>query len=587
MNDPTSKTTTQRIDVMDSPQNSSRRRSAGRPVMVLAAIGVMAGVLAINAVTPAGARRVVTTKAFVALLCRYSDNDKTFNITPATIDAMLTGSPNSIDGIVREASLGEVNIAGSKTFGWFALPKPKTGYTTEWSSRAELVRDCAVAATAGGVNLAPFENVMVFVNDLLPGAHGIMLGAVNLPVNGAEKPYGTIGLGYRALNAAPLVLHELGHYFGAKHSSSQTDPLGGGSRFGGRLDLGNDRVANIGPTWDASNRDAMGWIPANRKASVAGGTQTITLSRLNQPLATGSMLVDVPIGTTGERYVVAARTRIGYDAQTTSPNTTQFGYVVPTAGVVIEKVSPSADTTTMFSTPGGNNESAAAVWLTGQTFTDPTGIRITVDRFDDNGAQVTITNGGPAPAPTTTAAPATTAAPTTEAPVTAAPTTAAPTATAAPTTAAPVTVPPTAPPTTAAPAPAPTGGAPSDGLAGAPLLAVPTTVAPFSNAGFGLDGGEPQTCAGIGGTVWFKVQAPASGTLSVNTAGSSFDTVLAVYSGPATASGFGELSNLGCVDDTPSSSQAAISIPVPAGATVYVQVGGYASATGTLMIAVG
>ena len=124
---------------MDSPQNSSRR-SAGRPMMVLAAIGVMAGVLAINAVTPAGARRVVTTKAFIALLCRYSDNDKTFNITPATIDNMLTGSPNSIDGIVREASLGEVNIAGSKTFGWFALPKPKSGYTTEWESRAALVR---------------------------------------------------------------------------------------------------------------------------------------------------------------------------------------------------------------------------------------------------------------------------------------------------------------------------------------------------------------------------------------------------------------------------------------------------------------
>lgn len=583
---------------MEPPQNSSRR-SAGRPIMVLAAIGVMAGVLAINAVTPAGARRVVTTKAFIALLCRYSDNDKTFNITPATIDTMLTGSPNSIDGIVREASLGEVNIAGSKAFGWFALPKPKSGYTTEWESRAALVRDCAAAATAGGVNLAPFDNVMVFVNDLLPGAHGVTLGGVSIPVNGTEKSYGAIGLGYRALNGAPLVLHELGHFFGGKHTSSQTDPLGGGSRFGGRLDLGNDRVANIGPTWDASNRDAMGWIPAGRKASVAGGTQTITLSRLNQPLATGSMLVDVPIGTTGERYVVAARTRTGYDAQTTSPNTTQFGYVVPTAGVVIEKVSPSADTVTMFSTPGGNNESAAAVWLTGQTFTDPTGIRITIDRFDDNGAQVTITNGGPAPAPTTTAAPATTAAPTTAAPVTAAPTTAAPVTatpttapttapseTAAPTTAAPATVPPTAPPTTAAPAPAPTGGAPSDGFAGAPLLAVPTIVAPFSNAGFGLDGGEPQTCAGIGATVWFKVQAPASGTLTVSTTGSSFDTVFAVYTGPATATGFGDLSNFGCVDDTPTSSQAAFTGPVPAGATIYVQLGGYSAATGTLVIAV-
>ena len=79
---------------------------------------------------------------------------------------------------------------------------------------------------------------------------------------------------------------------------------------------------------------------------------------------------------------------------------------------------------------------------------------------------------------------------------------------------------------------------------------------------------------------------PASGTLTISTAGSSYDTVFAVYSGPATGATLANISNFGCIDDVPGSSQAAFTGPVTPGSIIYVQVGGYAAATGDLVISV-
>ena len=271
---------------------------------------------------------------------------------------------------------------------------------------------------------------------------------------------------------------------------------------------------------------------------------------------------------------MSARTRIGYDAQLKLANgSDQWGHVIFAPGVVIELVSPSTDTVTMFSTPGGAPDSAAAIWQAGQTFTDASGIRISIDRFDDTGAQVTVTNPGGAPAPATTVAATTTVAPV----VTTAPpapvTTAAPATTVAP---APITAP---------PAPVATGGTPTDSLAAAPLIGVPTQVT-LPTAGFGREDNEPQNCGGIGSTAWAKVTAPASGSLTVSTTGSSFDTVFAVFSGPPTGATFANLSFIGCIDDVPGSAQAAFTGPVTPGATIYIQAGGYAASTGNLVFSV-
>jgi hypothetical protein len=59
------------------------------------------------------------------------------------------------------------------------------------------------------------------------------------------------------------------------------------------------------------------------------------------------------------------------------------------------------------------------------------------------------------------------------------------------------------------------------------LLNVSATIT-GTNAGATLETGEPQPCCSIGATVWYRVRPTAHGILTVTTAGSNFDNVLAV-----------------------------------------------------------
>src|SRR5688572_20662531 len=53
-----------------------------------------------------------------------------------------------------------------------------------------------------------------------------------------------------------------------------------------------------------------------------------------------------------------------------------------------------------------------------------------------------------------------------------------------------------------------------------------------SNNGASKEPGEPNHAGEPGGSsIWFRWTAPASGRFSFNTVGSSFDTLLAVYTG--------------------------------------------------------
>jgi hypothetical protein len=65
------------------------------------------------------------------------------------------------------------------------------------------------------------------------------------------------------------------------------------------------------------------------------------------------------------------------------------------------------------------------------------------------------------------------------------------------------------------------------------------------NRAAGLQEGEPLVCGMTGNTVWYAWTAPASGWLEADTDGSTFDTVLGIYTG----SGLHSLDSVGCNDD--------------------------------------
>lgn len=79
------------------------------------------------------------------------------------------------------------------------------------------------------------------------------------------------------------------------------------------------------------------------------------------------------------------------------------------------------------------------------------------------------------------------------------------------------------------------------------------------------------TCTGTKGasSVWYSITAPGTGTINLNTIGSNYDTVLAVYTGSSLAS----LTSVMCNDDivTGTNIQSSLSVPVAAGQTYYIE----------------
>ena len=104
-------------------------------------------------------------------------------------------------------------------------------------------------------------------------------------------------------------------------------------------------------------------------------------------------------------------------------------------------------------------------------------------------------------------------------------------------------------------------------------LATASGSVPGNSAAATADGSEPAVPDGLGGaSVWFTYTAASSGVLSLDTAGSSFDTVLGVYTHGG--SGFTTLAiDDDAVADDPTA--AIYGVPVTAGTTYYLSVDGF------------
>ncbi|MBI1905043.1 MAG: hypothetical protein HYS20_02200 [Rhodocyclales bacterium] len=100
-----------------------------------------------------------------------------------------------------------------------------------------------------------------------------------------------------------------------------------------------------------------------------------------------------------------------------------------------------------------------------------------------------------------------------------------------------------------------------------------------ANTGTTKEIGEPDHAGTIGGkSLWWNWMAPVDGELVIDTAGSTFDTVLAAYSGASVDS----LNLLAFSDDADGGQFARISFPVSSGVTYRVALDGYDGADGNV-----
>lgn len=101
-----------------------------------------------------------------------------------------------------------------------------------------------------------------------------------------------------------------------------------------------------------------------------------------------------------------------------------------------------------------------------------------------------------------------------------------------------------------------------------------------------LETGEPRPCGNIGATIWFHLWMDSASTVAVDTIGSDFDTVLAVY-GPGTTivpSPPGSLSPSDCDDNSGGAQQSKLVVNTERFSDYWFQVGGKDGATGNVTI---
>ena len=103
-----------------------------------------------------------------------------------------------------------------------------------------------------------------------------------------------------------------------------------------------------------------------------------------------------------------------------------------------------------------------------------------------------------------------------------------------------------------------------------------------SNISATTEAGEPTVIDGspAGASVWWVWQAPVSATYTFSTAGSSFDTTEAIYTGASVSA----LASVGANDDYGTGVTSSVTFTATAGATYYVQIAGYQPSGSTAAI---
>jgi hypothetical protein len=126
----------------------------------------------------------------------------------------------------------------------------------------------------------------------------------------------------------------------------------------------------------------------------------------------------------------------------------------------------------------------------------------------------------------------------------------------------------------------------NDNFASAQVLTGTSVVVTGSNVGASKQAGEPTLAGNAGGaSVWYAWQAASSGSVTISTIGSSFDTMLGVYTGTSVSS----LTLVASNDDISAYNvQSSVTFHATAGTTYRIVVDGYnygaGAATGSIQL---
>jgi hypothetical protein len=204
----------------------------------------------------------VTASNWAVLKCKFAD-DNTATVPDLHYERLFTGvgsgSSNMVD-FFSDVSHGQLDLSGSKVFGWFTLPIDKAAYVGNATAgagqydRNGLVNLCRQTATNSGVNLPAFNGTLVTLN-----------GGVDL--------FGYVGgmtafCDSNSLSPSPLG-QEMGHGYGLDHarkdgsSADYQDPWDVMSVYASFM-ASNTEWGSIGPALNAWCMRSQSWLDETR-----------------------------------------------------------------------------------------------------------------------------------------------------------------------------------------------------------------------------------------------------------------------------------------------------------------------------------
>jgi uncharacterized repeat protein (TIGR01451 family) len=356
---------------------------------------------------PAARLPVLGNQRWILLACRGA-GAAVVHETPAPFyDGVLGSDPYGADHFWRELSYGKIDLAGSRSEGWFDLPEPAAAYeVNEYGMRSldpeKALRDCTAAADPT-VDFSPYTGIILLVplepqamsSFWLFGGHGPVavdgqsrgMGLVWLPLE--------IGDGFAPhTTGADGLMHELGHAFGLPHSSGGYEDtydsvwdLMSMSGAGTCARDGAVKYSCAGQHTIGVHKEWLGWLEPDQVLTLGANTAADVLLRpLAQPGDRGVLLIRSPIDGAGRTYTVEARMQRGYDK------------VLPAEAVIMHEVDDARR-----ARPAGvvdpdhdgdpNDESAQ--WQPGERFDGEGGFSLCVKGRTPEGYLVSVARGRP------------------------------------------------------------------------------------------------------------------------------------------------------------------------------------------------